>query len=114
MLTGIAYIVGFQLLGETLVRIAGLPVPGPVLGMALLFIMLVARPRTAEAVGPPARGILSVLSLLFVPASIGVTGHLDLLADRGLTILAILAVSVVAAMLASVWAFVAVEKLVKQ
>ena len=114
MLVGIAYLVGFQLLGETVVRIIGLPVPGPVLGMALLFLVLVLRPDTAKAVGPPAQGILSVLSLLFVPASIGVTGHFDLVAERGLVILLILTASVLLAMLASVWTFIAVERLVRR
>jgi holin-like protein len=41
MLSYIAMLLGFQLAGETLVKLSGLPVPGPVAGMAMLFAVLV-------------------------------------------------------------------------
>jgi putative effector of murein hydrolase LrgA (UPF0299 family) len=100
MILPIATLLLFQLAGEVIARAAGLPLPGPVIGMALLFAGLVAVPRLAEALRPTATGLLAHLSLLFVPAGVGVVGHLDLigahagalgLALVGSTLLAIVA-----------------------
>ena len=41
------------------------------------------------------RGLLANLSLLFVPAGVGVVQKLDLIAAHGIAIIAVLAVSVV-------------------
>lgn len=97
MIQGLTIILCFQLGGEVGVRALGLPVPGPVLGMALLLAALVALPRLASAVTPTGEGILAHLSLLFVPAGVGVVGHLDTLgADAGAVLLALVASTVLA------------------
>ena len=75
MLRGWAVLLAFQLAGESLTRLAGWPVPGPVVGMALLLVVLEVAPAAAEGVGPVATGLLSHLSLLFVPAGVGVMLH---------------------------------------
>ena len=41
-LTGLTWLLVFQLVGEVAVRLLDWPVPGPVLGMLLLFLMLLA------------------------------------------------------------------------
>ncbi len=70
-----------QLAGEILVRTLHLPVPGPVLGMVLLFAALVLRGREAPAaLGATADALLGNLGLLFVPAGVGVMLYLPLLA----------------------------------
>ena len=70
-----------QLAGEILVRTLHLPVPGPVLGMVLLFAALVLRGREAPAaLGATADALLGNLGLLFVPAGVGVVLYLPLLA----------------------------------
>ncbi|MCB4823304.1 CidA/LrgA family protein [Roseicella aerolata] len=70
-----------QLTGEILVRSLHLPVPGPVLGMVLLFATLVLRGREAPAgLGATADALLGHLGLLFVPAGVGVVLYLPLLA----------------------------------
>ena len=71
-----------QLAGEVAARALGLPVPGPVVGMVLLFAALLLRGRR-EAPGDLSRtadGLLGSLGLLFVPAGVGVVLHLPLLA----------------------------------
>jgi holin-like protein len=79
---GLAALLLCQLAGEALVRALSLPVPGPVIGMALLFAALLARrrPQPPEALERVADGLLSHLGLLFVPAGVGVVLHLPLLA----------------------------------
>jgi holin-like protein len=73
-----------QLIGELASRALGLPVPGPVLGMVLLFVVLLLRhgedgpaPDSMNAV---AGTLLNHLGLLFVPAGVGVVLYLPLLA----------------------------------
>ena len=44
MLGALVLLLGCQLAGDTVARAIALPVPGPVLGMALLFGLLVLRP----------------------------------------------------------------------
>ena len=64
-----------QLAGEAAARLFGLSVPGPVLGMLLLFALLLARPRLLGTVREPAQSLLRHLALLFVPAGVGLMRH---------------------------------------
>ena len=74
-------ILSCQLLGEVIVGALGLPVPGPVLGMAFLFAFLLIRVRVPDALGATADGLLRNMSLLFVPAGTGVIMHVTLLSE---------------------------------
>ncbi|WP_404381785.1 CidA/LrgA family protein [Caenispirillum salinarum] len=94
----ITLLLGCQLLGEVLVRLTDIPVPGPVVGMALLFLGLVFRglvlkTHLPESVKRTAGGLLQHLSLLFVPAGVGVMVHLPRLADEWMPITAGVVVS---------------------
>ena len=79
-----------QLFGEILARLLHLPVPGPVIGMVLLFAYLLLRHGDGEP--PPEQlervsdVLLGHLGLLFVPAGVGVVVLLHLLAQNGLTL----------------------------
>lgn len=86
MLAAITVLLVYQLVGEIAVIAFGLPIPGPVVGMALLFVSLIVRGRVAEDLGSTANGLLRHLSLLFVPAGVGVMAHLDRLASEWLPI----------------------------
>ncbi|KHF26469.1 putative effector of murein hydrolase LrgA [Solemya velum gill symbiont] len=59
-----------------------LPVPGPVIGMLLLFLTLLARDALAETMEVTVEGLLKNLSLLFVPAGVGVITHFELLGEN--------------------------------
>lgn len=75
ILQGFAVLLAFQLLGELLVRLSGILVPGPVLGMALLLAFLLLRQGVAAAVRETSEGLLRYLPLLFVPAGVGLINH---------------------------------------
>lgn len=78
MLTGFLQLLAFLLAGEILVYLAALPLPGAVVGMALLLGRLFWRGAApSEELGKAATGILQILSLLFVPAGVGILLHLD-------------------------------------
>lgn len=72
MLPAFAILLLFQCLGEALVFLFRLPIPGPVAGMLLLLAALVAWPRLHDAVEKGANELLRHLSLLFVPAGVGI------------------------------------------
>jgi len=115
MIASLSLILLCQLIGEVIVRGLGLPMPGPVLGLLFLLLLLLARDRFALlATGPLSGGgvenasrvLLANLSLLFVTAGVGVVQKLDLLAEHGVAIIVVLAVSVVVTLLATVATFV--------
>jgi holin-like protein len=81
MIGALATLLACQLAGEVLARALHLPVPGPVIGMALLFAGLLLRGREAPpALEATSDALLGNLGLLFVPAGVGVVLYLPLLA----------------------------------
>ena len=71
-----------QLVGEVITRLLHLPIPGPVLGMVILFCGLLVRGHVPQDMGAVTGELLQNLSLLFVPAGVGVMLHARLLADN--------------------------------
>ena len=120
MIASLSLILLCQLAGEVFVRGLSLPVPGPVVGLVLLLLLLVARDRFVMLARGPlqgggvenaSRGLLAHLSLLFVPAGVGVVQRLDLIAAHGIAIVVVLLVSVVATLLATVTTFLLASRL---
>lgn len=95
MLRAVTILLLYQLAGEVIARALSLPVPGPVIGLALLFATLVARGAVADDLRDTANGLLAHLSLLFVPAGVGVMVYLDRIGREWLAIFAALIVSTV-------------------
>lgn len=93
-----------QLAGEASVFFLELPVPGPVIGFLLLFSICLVRGRIPAGLETTAPVLLSHLSLLFVPAGVGVILHLSRIAEEWPAILT--------ALLLSTWLAVAVTGLV--
>lgn len=81
-LNGITLLLAYQLVGEVSARLLNLPIPGPVIGMVLLFFSLLVRDSLAQVVEPAASALLSHLSLLFVPAGVGVMVHFGRIGDQ--------------------------------
>ena len=95
MIATFATLLVFQSLGEGLSYALSLPIPGPVIGMVLLLLYLMARPNTTEKLAPTAMGLLRHMSLLFVPAGVGIMVHARLIAAEWLPISMALLASVV-------------------
>lgn len=75
-----------QLLGEVFVLWSHLPVPGPVIGMLLLFVGLMLRGGAPKGLARVVDGLLAHLALLFVPAGVGIMLHLGALRQEWLAI----------------------------
>src|SRR5215211_5733539 len=81
MLAAFTLILVCQIAGEALVRGAGLPLPGPVIGMLLLFLLM--RLPLPPELNDAADVLLKYLALLFVPAGVGAVQHLNRLGSSG-------------------------------
>lgn len=82
ILTGLTVLLVCQLIGDVLVQLSGLPIPGPVLGMVLLLIGLLLRGQVPVALETVTTTVLSHLSLLFVPAGVGIVVVLPLVLQQ--------------------------------
>ena len=89
-----------QLLREGMVHLTSIPIPGPVLGLTILASVLAWRERRPGIaslrdmpLGTTATGLLSHLSLLFVPADVGVVQQGAVLKANGAVIVLALVAS---------------------
>lgn len=85
-----------QLAGELLKAALDLPIPGPVIGMVLLFAGLMVKGRIPDGLEKVGDAFLSNLSLLFVPAGVGVMLHIALIGEQAVAITLALVVSTLA------------------
>lgn len=72
-------VLGFLLAGTLLVRLAGLPTPGSVVGMVLLAAALRLRLLPLAAVRPAAELLLRHMALFFVPPGVGLMLYPEML-----------------------------------
>lgn len=93
-LLGFMWLLIFQTVGELLARALPWPLPGPVLGMALLVFALGVE-RIREQVRVCAEFLLAHLALLFIPVASGVMVHWQSLSTHGVALLAVLLISTV-------------------
>lgn len=75
MIGAIAALLLMQLAGTLLVQFTQIPLPGPVVGMLLLFCYLLWHGGVPKELLRTTRPILENLSLLFVPAGVGIVAH---------------------------------------
>jgi holin-like protein len=102
VLPGLLALLACQLVGEFLVRLVGVPAPGPVVGMALLLVVLQVRePAAGSSLVRVAEGLLRHLQLLFVPAGVGVVQYLGLVGASVVPLVAGLLLSWLAALLST-------------
>lgn len=101
----------FQLIGETGVHLLAIPVPGPVLGMLLLLVALIVRRGPSKGLDEAAGGLLGHLSLLFVPAGVGIMVHVSRIGDEWLAISLTLLLSTVLTMAVTAWSMQGMKRL---
>lgn len=119
MIEAFALLLSCQLAGEILSHGFGLPMPGPVVGLLILFAGLViaqnfgsltATSINDTALGRATQGLLQHLSLLFVPAGVGVVDHLGLLESYGPVLFLALFVSTALSLVVTALAFTWVKR----
>ena len=101
-LVGFSLLLVYQVAGEVLARLFQLTLPGPVIGLILLWPSL-ANAWVREQVETVAGFLLSNLSLLFIPVGVGVILHLDLLSSIWWQIAICLIVSTLLGLVATIY-----------
>ncbi|WKK17078.1 CidA/LrgA family protein [Achromobacter insolitus] len=86
----ICLLVLFSLLGQALAKVLGLPVPGGVIGMALVLFLLATRRLRVRNVHRGASWLLGEMLLFFVPAVMSLLDHREFLGLLGLKLLAVI------------------------
>lgn len=77
LLRGLTWLVLFQLLGTALNALFLTLLPGPIIGMLLLFVFLLLRGEVGEPITEAASGLLRYLPLLLVPPAVGIMLHVE-------------------------------------
>lgn len=94
----IGVILAFWLTGEAIVRVAGLPVPGAIVGLALVLALLASHSISLASMRRGANWLLAEMLLFFVPAVLAVIDHGELLGLVGLKILVVILAGTAAVM----------------
>jgi holin-like protein len=105
MLYALALLFICQLVGEAVVQAIDLTFPGPVLGMGLLFAGLSVAGRSSKALDGVGDTLLRNLSLLFVPAAVGIVQQAGLIAANWLAITSALLASTLLTLIVTVVTF---------
>ena len=92
-------VVSFWLIGEALVRVLGIPLPGGIVGLGLLLVLLAMRRISTISIRRGAGWFLSDMLLFFVPAVLAVLDHPELFGLTGLKILFVILASTALVML---------------
>lgn len=100
MIRSLLVLLSCQLAGELIAHATGLPVPGAVLGMLVLFLALVLRRGVPEELEKTSQVLLRPLTLYFVPASVGIMTMGPLLAQEGVRIGIVMVLSTLIPLLA--------------
>ena len=101
-LVGFSLLLVYQVAGEVLARLFQLTLPGPVIGLILLWPSL-TNAWVREQVETVAGFLLSNLSLLFIPVGVGVILHLDLLSSIWWQIALCLIISTLLGLVATIY-----------
>lgn len=110
MLQGLVLLLLFQFIGEGVSALFALPIPGNVIGMALLLLALSVGWVKLEWLQEAADLLLTYLALFFVPAGVGVMLYFDLIGREWLPIVAGTVLSTFVVMAVTGWT----EKLLDQ
>jgi putative effector of murein hydrolase LrgA (UPF0299 family) len=112
VIAGLTWLLAFQVLGEVLVRVLDVTVPGPVAGMLLLFVFLRLRRYGDDgAIVRAGTALLRHLQLFFVPAGVGIVVYLAVLRDHALPIAAAVLGSWLIGLVVVGWTAVGLERL---
>ncbi|MDC8830162.1 CidA/LrgA family protein [Alteromonas gilva] len=102
-MAGWLVIIACYLVGEFLVLVFNAPVPGALAGLLILLTILLLRQRSTPAISRAAQPLLTHMSVLFVPAVIGVGLFWDIVLSNVLGITLALVVTTVVSLGLTGW-----------
>jgi holin-like protein len=90
-------------LGVFLQNLFHLMIPGSIIGMIILFVLLQANFFQKEWVKDGSLFLVKYLSLLFIPATVGIMQYLLLFTSKGFITVIVVLISTVLVMISSSW-----------
>ncbi|MDD2219725.1 MAG: CidA/LrgA family protein [Desulfoplanes sp.] len=84
-----SFLIGFWTLGETIARSAHLPIPGGIVGLAMVLILLLSGRMHIVTLRRGADWLLADMLLFFVPAVLAILNHREFLGIIGLKLIGI-------------------------
>lgn len=102
-MAGLLLLLVFLLSGTVLQQALNLPLPASILGMLLLLAFLLVRGKTPASLTQISTVLSPLLPLFIIPVSVGIVTQKSLLAEHGLMLIVILAISLVPGALLSAW-----------
>ncbi|MFY9180576.1 MAG: CidA/LrgA family protein [Venatoribacter sp.] len=100
---GLLILLIFLVLGSVLQQLFHLPLPASILGMILLLITLLIRGKTPESLASISKTLSPLLPLFIIPVSVGLVTQKALLAEHGLLLVGILALSLIPGAIVTAW-----------
>jgi holin-like protein len=100
---GLVILVALFFVGDAIAEVARLPLPGSVVGMLILAALLRVRWISVRFVQPAAELLIRHMTLLFVPAGVGLMVYGDLLAREWVPIVVASTVGTLAVLIAVAW-----------
>jgi len=104
MLRGLLALLLFQGIGEAVVYFSKAPVPGPVVGMLLLFLTLqFSRIELPAWLGEASHFLIRWLSLMFIPACVGFFFLPTVETNQWLAIIGVIVLATLTTMVITAW-----------
>ena len=98
ILKQLAIILAISLAGEMLSSVLPLPIPASIYGIVILFTLLVSRVLHVDDIRETSSFLIAFMSMLFIPAGVGLMTSFPLLAENLLAYVVITAISTVVVM----------------
>lgn len=100
---GFVVLVGFSLVGQWLAPFLPIALPAPLIGMLLLLMALVINGKTPAGLDLAAKPLLGHMSLLFVPAILGIWHYQELIRSNWLALSLAVVVTTIVALAITAW-----------
>lgn len=114
MLGAIALLLLCQLAGEIIHRFAGLPLPGPVIGMMILIGWLALLRKERSSLEAVSGWLTAHLAIMFVPSAVGLINQGAILKEYGAGLVVAVTVSTFLTMIVTVLVFRWAMRFVKE
>ena len=110
MIRGLFILTLYQIAGDLLVSLLHIPVPGPVVGMLLLFASLCIKKSLPNDLQEASGGLLQYIGLIFVPAGAGISMYLELIEREWKVILFASAISTILTLLFTALVYLTIRR----
>tara|TARA_Y100001949_G_scaffold176215_1_gene188404 strand:+ start:485 stop:811 length:327 start_codon:yes stop_codon:yes gene_type:complete len=100
---GLLILLAFLMAGTLLQHWTSAPIPSAILGMLLLLVFLLFNRKVPPSLAQTTSTLAPLLPLLLMPVSVGIVTHEDLIRTHGITLLAILVISLIPGILVCGW-----------